>query len=114
MSYKERVRQLEEYLRRTFPGKRFTIAELNDYFGPGIATADVQAIVVSSETRSRVPLANELRAKRGFPPLEVVVVDYVLAEDGKPISSTRIRKGEIDVSGKLRHGSVQRGFNLKV
>jgi pantetheine-phosphate adenylyltransferase len=40
-------------------------------------------------------------------PLEVVEIPFVLAEDGKPISSIRIRYGEIDVHGKLlRHPRV--------
>ena len=110
LSYSQRVRQLKGYLRSNFPGRSFTIAKLDDYFGPGIAAPDVQAIVVSSETVSRVPIANKLRAARGFPPLEVIVVDYVLAEDGRPISSTRIRRGEIDAEGRIRKLNVQRGF----
>jgi pantetheine-phosphate adenylyltransferase len=109
LSYSQRVRQLERYLRHSFPGRQFTIAKLDDYFGPGIASPDIQGIVVSTETVSRVPIANGLRAAKGFPPLDVVVVDYVLAEDGGPISSTRIRKGEIDTEGRKRR-DVQRGF----
>jgi pantetheine-phosphate adenylyltransferase len=102
LSYSQRVSQLERYLRRSFPGKRFTIAKLDDYFGPGIASPEIQAIVVSAETASRVPIANGLRAAKGYPPLDVIVVDYVLADDGRPISSTRIRKGEIDTEGRTR------------
>jgi pantetheine-phosphate adenylyltransferase len=100
-SYLGRVKALEEFIHTKFPGRRYIIAKLDDYFGPGIASREVEAIVVSKETASRVPLANSLREEKGFPPLEVVVVDYVLADDSKPISSTRIRNGEIDFQGKL-------------
>ncbi len=100
-SYEERVAALESTLRSLFPGRSYLIAKLDDYFGPGIASPEVEAIVVSRETASRVPLANSLRAKKGFPPLEVVTVDFVLADDSAPISSTRIRNGEIDPQGKL-------------
>ncbi|MDA4126650.1 MAG: pantetheine-phosphate adenylyltransferase [Thaumarchaeota archaeon] len=100
-SYAERVKALEDLIHTRFQGRRYLIAKLDDYFGPGIASPEVEAIVVSRETASRVPMANVLREAKGFPPLEVVVVDYVLADDSKPISSTRIRNGEIDVEGKL-------------
>lgn len=97
-----RVEALEDLIESRYPGRRYMIAELDDFFGPGIASPEVEAIVVSMETAARVPLANGLREKKGFPPLDVVTVDYVLAEDSKPISSTRIRKGEIDAQGKLK------------
>ncbi len=101
-SYDERAKALEVLIHARFPGKRYKIAKLDDYYGPGIASSEVEAIVVSRETASRVPLANDLRKAKGFAPLEVVVVDYVLADDSKPISSTRIRNGEIDIEGKLQ------------
>jgi pantetheine-phosphate adenylyltransferase len=100
-SYEERTASLESLLRQEFPGRDYLIAKLDDYFGPGIASPEVQAIVVSRETAKRVPIANALRREKGFPPLDVVVVDYVMADDSKPISSTRIRKGEIDPQGRL-------------
>lgn len=106
-SYEQREAELDSYLREAFPGRRYTIAKLDDYFGPGIASRDVDALVASPETGKRVGLANDLRAKRGFPPLELVVVDWVLAEDGRPISSTRMRRGEIDAEGRLVGGRAR-------
>jgi cytidyltransferase-like protein len=100
-AYQKRAADLDAYLRANFPGRRFSIAKLDDYFGPGIASKDVEALVASPETGTRVELANRLRAERGFPPLELVVIDWVVAEDGRPISSTRIRSGEIDTEGRL-------------
>lgn len=100
--YEQRVAALRSLIHRRFPGRKYRIAKLEDYFGPGIASPDVQAIVVSRETAKRVPIANALRESKGFPPLEVVVVDYVLADDSKPISSTRIRRGEIDPQGRAK------------
>jgi len=34
-------------------------------------------------------------------PLDIVVVSFVLADDGHPISSTRIRSGEINKKGNI-------------
>ena len=100
-SYLQRVAALERFLHSSYPQRKYIIAKLDDYFGPGIASPEVEAIVVTAETAARVPIANALRAAKGYPPLEVEVVDHVLAGDDRPISSTRIRKGEIDTEGRL-------------
>jgi cytidyltransferase-like protein len=101
MPYERRVSNLKEYIEKNYPGRDYLISKLDDYFGPGIASPDVEAIVVSPETLNRVPIANKMRQEKGYKPLHVVVVDYVLAEDGLPISSTRIRNGEIDRNGRI-------------
>jgi len=102
--YEARKAELDAYIKERFAGRRYSIAKLDDFFGPGIASREVEALVASPETGKRVDLANALRAKRGFPPLELVIVDWVLAEDGMPISSTRIRNGEIDAEGAVVAG----------
>jgi pantetheine-phosphate adenylyltransferase len=99
--YIKREAELKRFIAENFPGRRYVIAKLYDYFGPGIADSEVEALVASPETASRLDLANRLRAERGFPPLALVTIEWVSAEDGKPISSTRIRKGEVDAEGKL-------------
>ena len=101
-NYEQREAELKRFVREHFPGRKYTIAKLYDYFGPGIADSDVEALVTSPETSSRLKLANTLRAERGFPPLALVTIEWVAAEDGRPISSTRIRRGEVDQEGRLR------------
>jgi len=101
LGYDAREAQLRDYIEKSFPGRNYAISKLYDYFGPGIAEADVQALVTSPETAQRLSLANNLRAESGFPPLALVTVDWIAAEDGRPISSTRIRSGEIDRDGRL-------------
>ncbi|MGM0606227.1 MAG: phosphopantetheine adenylyltransferase [Halobacteriota archaeon] len=67
----------------------------------GIATEpEFDALVVSPETVDGGERINEIRVEKGLDPLDIEVVDHVLAEDGERISSTRIVNGEID-----RHGN---------
>lgn len=68
----------------------------------GIASEeDFDVLVVSPETEAGGHKINEVREAAGRDPLEIEVVDHVLAEDGEPISSTRITRGEIDAHGNL-------------
>ena len=81
--------------------ERAEINVISDPFGPALVDRDLQAIVVSSEARKRAEELNKLRAQRGLATLDIVEIPFVLAEDGTPISSIRIRYGEIDSHGKL-------------
>lgn len=99
--YSIRVENLKKYLDEKYLG-RYQVTSLDDYFGPSIYDGSVEAIIVSEETEIRVELANKERVNRGFKPLEKIVVKILLAEDGKPISTTRIRTGEIDEEGRIK------------
>ncbi|CAG0999259.1 MAG: pantetheine-phosphate adenylyltransferase [Candidatus Methanoperedens nitroreducens] len=76
------------------------IIKLDDPYGPTIIE-DFDYLVVSPETRPIGLKINRIRSEKNMKPLKIVLVDYVLAEDGLPISSTRIRNGEIDTHGKV-------------
>ena len=76
------------------------IVRLNDSFGPTI-NEDFDYLVVSPETEPTANLINTRRAEMGKQPIHIELVEYVLADDGRPISSTRVIQGEIDVHGNL-------------
>jgi cytidyltransferase-like protein len=96
-----RRRQLAAWLRRHVPGRRWTIVPIDDRFG-GSVNAGVDALVVSADTRAGGRAVNRERRRRGRPPVPIVVVPLVLADDLEPVSSRRIRAGEIDRRGHRR------------
>ena len=79
----------------------FHISRLDDPYGPTIHDENYDAIVVSEETEPNAIKINEIRVSKGMKPLDIVVVSFVLADDGIPISSTRIRQGKINQKGEL-------------
>ena len=97
--YAEREQRLREWIRKDI-GKEPHIEKLEDPYGSAL-TGDYDYIVVSPETFPVAVKINELRKEQGRKPIAIVRVDYVLAEDGKPITSTRIASGEIDTHGNL-------------
>ena len=81
--------------------QNYDIQELNDPYGTTISDESIDAIVVSEETEPTAFKINKIRKERGMKPLDIVTIGMVLAADGIPISSTRIRKGEIDKMGTI-------------
>jgi len=78
---------------------------------------DLDVLVVSAETAGRADSINDDRRSVGLRPLRIVSIPYVLAQDYRPISSSRIISGEIDEEGRLlrplrvcrRHGQSGQG-----
>jgi pantetheine-phosphate adenylyltransferase len=99
--YEQRVSNLRKSIASEFGDVDYTIAMLDADFGPAVSAGDVAALVTSTETQAKGPTLNKMRALRGLGPVTVVAVGLVRADDGSPISSTRIRAGEIDRTGKL-------------
>jgi pantetheine-phosphate adenylyltransferase len=82
--------------------ERTELVILNDPLGPAVEDPEADAIVVSAETRKRAEEINRKRRERGLKPLQIVEIPMVLASDGTPISSIRIRYGEMDEHGRVR------------
>ncbi|MDD5615300.1 MAG: phosphopantetheine adenylyltransferase [Candidatus Methanoperedens sp.] len=94
--YRQRFEDVSDFIRSQ--GIEPIIVRLEDPYGPTIHE-NFDHIVVSPETYPVALKINSIRRKNGLEPLKIVLVDYVLADDGLPISSTRIKKGEIDARG---------------
>ncbi len=100
--YPTRKRELVAFLRKERLLDRADIIPLDDAYGPTVNDSTINALVVSRMTKKMAERINMIRRRRGLKPLPVLTIQMVLAEDFEPISSTRIRSGEIDREGYLR------------
>ena len=99
----KRISRLEEFLQKF--NSRYIVKKLEEPYGPTIHDSKIDAIVVSRETKPTADKINKIRQEKSMDPLEIFIIDWVMADDGKPISSTRIRNGEIDRNGKVLKNS---------
>ena len=100
-NYSKRLEKLQSTLQEHFPNSSYKISKLENDFGPAAIEGDVDALVVSEETRNKGDILNDLRQKKNMSLVKVVIVPMVLAQDGGRISTTRIRNSEIDSEGNL-------------
>lgn len=97
----QRIGQVKAFLIVNRLFERASIVVLEDPFGPLLSDPAIEALVVSEGTFIRAEEANAIRLAKGMPALKIHVVPHVKSADGKPISSSRIRNGEIDAKGNL-------------
>lgn len=99
-SFEERKRILEDWLDAQHASDNVEIVAIDNIYGPA-HLGEFDAIVVTANTRQNALDINKVRVERGLHELVVIDVPLVPADDAKPISSTRIREGEIDRDGHL-------------
>ena len=100
-NFQIRYSALELLVKEKFPNNTSEIAKLDDDFGPAVIEGDVNALVVSEETRSKGELLNKLRLEQNQSQVTIIVVPMILAKDGSRISTTRIRNSEIYAQGNI-------------
>jgi pantetheine-phosphate adenylyltransferase len=104
-SYEERLKELCAFLNSLGFSDRAEIVPLDDPYGNTLADKCIKALVVSEETEKTAIQINQKRSEAQLPPLEIVTIVMVPAENCKPISTTRIRDGEMDREGHLLQNS---------
>ncbi|GBE18767.1 phosphopantetheine adenylyltransferase [archaeon BMS3Abin16] len=98
--FETRQKAVERYL-KSRGCEKYRIVVLNDPFGPTLTDHSMDRLIVSEETYLRALELNRLRTSKGLKELEIIRMPMVGAEDGRPISSSRIRQGEINRTGCL-------------
>jgi pantetheine-phosphate adenylyltransferase len=99
-SFEKRKQLIEQFLTEENVLEQVTIQPLSNKFGPTLK-GDFDAIVVSPETKPTAEEINKKRTQLRKKPLQIVVIPFVLSEDNQPISSSRIRRKEIDENGTM-------------
>lgn len=99
LPFEIRAENVRQYIMKKY-GFEPKIVKITNPFGRTL-DVDFEYLVVSPETYEMALKINEKRKQMGKKKINIVKVDFVLAENGKPVSSTRIKKGEVDRYGKL-------------
>ena len=101
-SYAQRLRELKSFLKEHGLLQRAEIIPISDaYGGVLLSNGPIEALVVSRETEPTAVKINEKRHEIGLKPLQIVVIDMIPSENHSAISTTKIRRGEIDREGHL-------------
>ncbi len=99
--FEVRARNLRRWLAARYPPSRYRVVPLENRFGRSVEEG-VGVLVVSVDTKAGGRAVNAERRRLGRDPVPLVVVPVVLADDLGPVSSRRVRAGEIDRDGRRR------------
>jgi len=97
--YARRRRAVLRWVRWHYPRRTVRLVPLANPFGRSVEDG-VDVLVVSADTLAGGRAVNDERRRLGRRPVPLRVVPVVLADDLGPVSSRRIRSGEIDRFGR--------------
>lgn len=95
-----RKKVLLNFLKEKNLAHRAQILLINDFYGPTLSKKLYDALIVSRLTLNNALKINKKRKQIGLSKLVIIKVPLANAYDGRPISSTRIKNGEIDQFGR--------------
>lgn len=98
-AYSVREAKLKDFFEKTAKA-RIEIVPIDDIAGPAVyGSLDLEAIIVTEQTRQGAQLINEERIKRNQPSLGIIVFPLIKNYYNQIISSSKIRLGKIDRKG---------------
>jgi len=94
-----RKKVIQAYLTKHKLTRRGEIVKISNIFGPLNEKTLIQAMVVTQDTKPNAIKINNWRKQNNLPTLQIEQAPLALAQDKNPISSARIRAGEINRAG---------------
>ena len=96
-SYNERYAELEKFIQTEFDIDRSSIFPIETTEGGADKMKDLDALIVSDEigvVQNAFDI-NQMRIDNGLKRFHIIIIPRVRTKDGRPLSSSRIRRGEI-------------------
>ncbi|XP_078573524.1 bifunctional coenzyme A synthase-like [Branchiostoma floridae x Branchiostoma japonicum] len=92
-----RIENVRQFLRETKPTMEANVVPISDPLGPAGWNPDIQAIVVSTETKKGADFVNDTRKKKGLSELAVHIIDLVpepspTSSEESKVSSSNLRQ----------------------
>lgn len=97
--FEERCERVRSFFTSGY-GVPVEVVGLRDHYGPVASDPSYTHLVTSEESLAYSCELSWVRVKRGMGGLQILLVDTVRAFDGRPVSTTRILGGEIDLEGR--------------
>jgi pantetheine-phosphate adenylyltransferase len=96
LSYIERHKELRNFLEDECDIDRATIFPIDTVEGGGDTMIGLDALIVSDEIKvvQNAFDINQLRIDNGLRRFHIIIIPMVRSQDGRPLSSSRIRTGE--------------------
>ncbi|MFW9849279.1 MAG: pantetheine-phosphate adenylyltransferase [Candidatus Thorarchaeota archaeon] len=95
-SFDERKLALETFFEAENASNRCQIFPIDTKEGGADKMEDLEALIISDELSvvNNAFAINEMRAKNGLTRFHILIIPRVRSEDGRPLSSSRLRDGE--------------------
>jgi len=100
-SYKDRQKQLKDYLLEIEQLNRVFITPLKNIYGPTISDSSIDCLVVTDQTYKGAEEINNKRKGLNLSTLPIIKAELIKDEEDKYLSSTRIRQGIINRLGEV-------------
>jgi pantetheine-phosphate adenylyltransferase len=110
--YNERIEGVKNYLTEIGKLKQVRLFELKDIYGPTLSDFSIDCLVCSPLTKSGADYINKERTERSLSTLPIAVCEMERDSEGDYISSTRIRKGEINREGFVYKNLLKQDIKL--
>lgn len=101
LPYEKRVQELKNFLKKSRFLNSTQIIKLSDFAGIAAQDPELKALIVTKETLFGGQRVNRLRVKKDLKPLILIEADFVTSQDGRYLSSARIREGKVNRQGQV-------------